>query len=127
MPRTYLVHATTMPDRDALQGAINALKFKLTLDHGYAPFVTTGYLPCTVEGEDAGVDLRFDAASADGSQPACMRVKWGGDPREALCACIIAAAMASGFAAQVSDPDKDEAVAVEALLKKARALLEDSF
>jgi hypothetical protein len=127
MPRTFLILAPEMPDRAALQAAIQSLKFKLTLDDGYAPFETAGYLPCTVEGEDAGVDMRFEAAAAEAQGRACMRLKWSGDPREALSACIIAAAMVSGFGAEVQDPDKGEVVPAEALLKKAKTLLADSF
>ncbi len=52
-----------VPTRAALQKAIDGLKFKLTLDNSYVPFQTSGYLPCTLDGEDAGFDIRFQAVA----------------------------------------------------------------
>jgi hypothetical protein len=130
MPRTFHVHAQAalMPELAALQQAIKALKFNLTVDEGYVPFETAGYLPCTLEGEDAGVDMRFerDVPGTDG-RDALMKLKWSGDPREHLSALILAAAMVHAFGAQVLDPDKGVPVPEAELLKKAKALLEDSF
>ncbi len=130
MPRTFHIQskADAMPDRDLLQSAIKALKFKLTLDEAYAPFETAGYLPCTLEGEDAGVDMRFerDVPGAEG-RDALMRLKWGGDPREHLSALIIAAAMTQAASAEVIDPDKGVTIEQAELLKQARELLEDRF
>ena len=54
-----------VPARQALQHAIRELKFPLTLDETYAPLETAGYLPCTLDGEDAGFDLRFKAMPDD--------------------------------------------------------------
>ena len=130
MPRTFHVHAaaSAMPELAALQAAIRQLRFKLTLDEAYAPFETQGYLPCTLEGEDAGVDMRFARDIADhGERDALMTLKWGGDPREELSALIIAAAMAESFGAEVTDPDKAGPIPASGLLRQARSLLEDSF
>jgi len=126
------------PDRAALQLAINRLGFKLTLDDGYQPATHQGYLPCTLEGEDAGVDLRFTAdaalpgsaqalSSEQGSRRLCARLKWSGDAREHLSALLIVVALAQDFDALVIDPDKGTQPATQDLLKQARALHEDSF
>lgn len=130
MPRTFHVHVLpdAMPDLHGLQAAIKQLKFKLTLDEAYAPFETQGYLPCTLEGEDAGVDMRFARdVPGQGERTSVMTLKWGGDPREHLSALVIAAAMASSFGAEVVDPDAATVVPSTALIKQARALLEDHF
>lgn len=61
MPRSYvalLAHAD-VPARKPLQEAITSLKFNLVFDGDYVPFETTGYLPCTFDGEDAGFNLKF--------------------------------------------------------------------
>lgn len=102
----YLKRAD-VPARKALQQAINALAFPLTLDDGYVPFETSGYLPCTLDGEDAGFDLRFkDAASgaietAIGDRDVAISCKWGGDPREEAAALAVCAALAISFDAIV--------------------------
>lgn len=130
MPRTLHVHAPpdAMPDLSGLQAAIKQLKFKLTLDEAYVPFETQGYLPCTLEGEDAGVDMRFTRdMPAQAVRTSVMTLKWGGDPREQVSALIIAAAMATSFDAEVRDPDTATVLPSAALIKQAKALLEDQF
>lgn len=130
MPRTFhiLAAAASMPDLSMLQAAIKSLKFKLTLDEAYQPFETQGYLPCTVEGEDAGVDMRFESGiQGQGARDARMTLKWSGDPREHLSALVIAAAMATSFDALVLDPDKEAELSTASLLKQARAIQEESF
>jgi hypothetical protein len=97
-----------VPLRRALQEAIGRLGFKLTLDDAYAPFETAGYLPCTLDGEDAGFDLRFqDVADvppalkgAVGDRGAAIVFRWAGDPREEL------AALANEFGALVCEHDR---------------------
>jgi hypothetical protein len=132
------LNAERMPALADLQAAIKRLGFKLTLDEAYAPFETNGYLPCTVEGEDAGVDMRFDRdaslpdtaqalAAEQGSRRAVMRLRWSGDAREHLSALIIAVALAQDFDALLIDPDKGTQAVPATLLKQARSLQEESF
>ena len=82
-----------VPARKPLQAAIYQLGFKVVLDNSYEPFETKGYLPCTLDGEDAGFDLRFqhveegissNLASAIGGRDAAMKFRWAGDPRGAV-------------------------------------------
>ena len=80
-----------VPDRQRLQEAVKQLRFKLTIDEAYVPFECSGYLPCTLDGEDAGCDIRFGDATAcaadaayvqaqrDGRDTA-MLFRWSGDP-----------------------------------------------
>jgi hypothetical protein len=118
-----------VPVRKALQQAIDKLAFQLKLDDGYAPFETSGYLPCTLDGEDAGFDLRFKEAGADGSNVSDMGArstkiscKWGGDPREEASALIVCAALVNDFQALVKGGD--EFLTGEQLLGLARAALD---
>jgi hypothetical protein len=115
---------------------VSALKLGLTLDDGYAPFKTSGYLPCTLDGEDAGFDLRFkDVTAADlaatptvqsnvGDRDAAMSFKWGGDPREQAAAYGVCAALAKNFGAVVQQGDADVLLSFEGLLAKAQAALD---
>jgi hypothetical protein len=127
-----------MPVRAQLQSAVTRLGFKLTLDDAYAPFETQGYLPCTVEGEDAGVDMRFERnanvpgtaqslAVEQGDRRAVMRLRWSGDAREHLSALVIASALALDFDALLLDPEDGSQVMAATLLKQARSLQEESF
>jgi hypothetical protein len=84
-----------------------------------SPFETSGYLPCDLDGEDAGFDLRFKdvAADADGRNVA-LACKWGGDPREEAAAAIFCAALAREFGAIVRQDDSE--IGFEPLLAMAK-------
>lgn len=127
-----------MPERAALQAAIKKLGFALTLDEAWVPFQTTDYLPCTLEGEDAGVYVRFarDAAlpeaaaghaAARGARSAEVQLRWGGDKREELAATIIAGALADTFDALVLEPDRGVRKSTSGLKAHARELHENTF
>jgi hypothetical protein len=61
MPRALTIYlkSTDVPMRKALQKAVDELNFGLTLDEAYMPFEMAGYLPCILNGEDAGFDMWF--------------------------------------------------------------------
>lgn len=138
MPRTQtaFLERKDAPSRKALQEAIDGLKFKLALDDGYAPFKTSGYLPCTLEGEDAGFDIRFqdvDAAEVAkypalaaqiGARDAAIAFRWSGDVREFASAMIVGAALAKNFGAIIHEPDGDALCPAEKLIAKAREAVE---
>lgn len=127
MPRSYLalLARADVPARKALQQAVDGLKLKLSLDAAYVPFETSGYVPCTLDGEDAGFDLRFqdvDAALQEkaGDKDVALAFRWGGDPREEASVLIVCAALANNFGGLVHEPDADRLIAADALLAKAR-------
>ena len=118
-----------VPDRKPLQQSIDALSLPLKLDGDYAPFETSGYLPCTLDGEDAGFDLRFGEVAADvatalhlGERNFAFNLKWGGDRREEAAALVFCAALAKDFDAVVQ---AGEALSVKQLLSKAKSLMEE--
>ncbi len=130
---TAYLKRTDVPQRAALQAAIKALKFPLTLDDAYVPFETAGYLPCTLDGEDAGFDLRFKEAAAElpeglkasaGDRDMAMAMTWGGDPREAAAALIVCAALAKDFDAIVQEGGTETLLSFDALVAKAKAAQE---
>jgi hypothetical protein len=119
-----------VPARPALQQAIAALKFPLSLDDAYVPFQTAGYLPCTLDGEDAGFDLRFKDAAAElppalqphlGGRDTAIALKWGGDPREEVAALVVCAALAKKFGALVQEGGTQTLIAPDALVARAKA------
>jgi hypothetical protein len=118
-----------IPERKPLQQAIDALKLSLKLDDGYAPFETSGYLPCTLDGEDAGFDLRFNEVAADvlnarelGDRDVALSLKWGADPREEAAALIFCAALARNFDAVIEQSEAGERLSFEQLVARARNL-----
>ncbi|MFG1480191.1 hypothetical protein V5F53_16280 [Xanthobacter sp. V4C-4] len=133
---TVFLHRSDVPARAALQPALDALKLKLTLDDGYVPLKSTGYLPCTLDGEDAGFTLRFHDVAADldaaptlkaalDGRDVALDVKWSGDVREKVSALGVCAALAKGFGAVVHDPAGDRLLTADALLADVRAELDN--
>jgi hypothetical protein len=97
-----------IPMRAALQTAIHALGFKLTLEDDYVPFASSGYLPCTLDGEDAGLNIRFVSSDAIAGRDAAIVLQSGGDPREEATVVMIAAALANTFDAVIRDSSNSE-------------------
>jgi hypothetical protein len=131
---TAYLNRSDVPARKALQSAIDDLKLKLTLDDAYAPFETSGYLPCTLDGEDAGFTLRFDEAPKDPpaalaaaleGRDVAMSLRWSGDSREHSAALIVSVALAEKFGAILHDAEKDALLAPKKLLAKAKELTEE--
>jgi hypothetical protein len=111
-----------VPARNPLQQAIEALGFALKLDADYAPFETAGYLPCDLDGEDAGFDLRFKEMAPDAEgRDTGMACKWGGDPREEAAAAIFCAALVKDFGAVVREGETE--IGADALVAKAKKAL----
>jgi hypothetical protein len=121
MARTYTAYLNSeqIPALEALQAAIKSLGFKLTLDDAYAPMKFSGYLPCTLDGEDAGVTIKFEASQEVTGKDTVITLQWSGDPREQVSAVMITAAFAHAFAATVQDHNRHE-ISAEALVADAR-------
>jgi hypothetical protein len=116
-----------VPSRKALQGALDPLGFKVVVDDDYAPLTSKGYVPCALDGEDAGFDLRFQDVEAEtrskfdlGEDAVAMAFRWGGDPREELAALAVVVALAQQFGANVEEPGTGAALSADDLLAKAR-------
>lgn len=121
MARAYtaFLNANQIPDLGTLQAAIKALGFKLAVDDAYVPLQSSGYLPCTLDGEDAGITIRFAESNETAGKDTAITLQWSGDPREQVSATMIAATLAHGFAATVRDQNQ-QAASAEALVAEAR-------
>jgi hypothetical protein len=100
---TVLINQADFPLRASLQAAIKDLHFNLTVEDDYVPFVSSGYLPCTLEGEDAGLMMRFCKLEPPADKDGSVNLQWSGDPREKITVLMIASALASQFNASVLD------------------------
>jgi hypothetical protein len=107
------------------------------VDDGYLPFESSGYLPCTLEGEDSGFNIRFqdvdEAALPEkvkaeiGDRNIAIAFKWGGDKREFVSVMAVCAALAKNFGAIVHVPDDDLLYSTEDLLAKAKKAADTLF
>src|SRR3974377_1160838 len=127
--RTAYINRKDVPARADLQKAMDQFGFKVTLDHSYAPFKTSGYLPCTLDGEDAGFNMRFDEvasnpppalASGIEGRDTAIGFSWAGDPREELAALTVCAALVKQFGAIVHGADRYTLLPFDQLLAKAK-------
>jgi hypothetical protein len=120
-----------VPGRSDLQQAVDALGFKVTLDDTYVPMKSSGYLPCTFDGEDSGFTIKFLDVDAKAERPEALKAvlggrdveiafHWSGDPREVVCAMAVGAALTKAFGAIVYDAGDNGLVSGEDLVAKAR-------
>ena len=119
---TVLMNQADFPLRAPLQAAIKALHFNLTIEDDYVPFVNSGYLPCTLDGEDAGLMLRFCKLEKPTDKDSSVNLQWSGDPREKITVYIIATALASQFNASVLD-ENNAPISVSALMAMTKQAL----
>lgn len=121
MARSYtaFLNRDRIPDLSALQSAIDALGFKLVVDEIYVPLQNSDYLPCTLDGEDAGLTLKFAKSDNVPGKDTALTLQWSGDPREQVSVMMLAATFAHGFAATVLDQHQ-QAISADALLAAAR-------
>lgn len=128
---TAFLNRSQVPSRQALQEAIKGLRFKLTLDDGYAPFESNGYIPATLNGEDAGFEIKFvESAAQLGDAPqlqaqiedrdTAITLRGSGDPREEAAALMISATLAQSFGALVRRKGEDAFRSADLLLGDAR-------
>lgn len=128
---TAFMDRSQVPDREALQEALKSLKFKLSIDDAYVPFGCKGFIPCTIDGEDAGIEMRFiDSSESFADVPQLkaqiedrdtgINIKWGGDPREHTSAIMVAAALAQNFDALVYRDGEDAFRSSDQLVEEAR-------
>lgn len=124
---TLFLQRDQVPDRQTLQDAIKKHKFGLSVESEYVPFECSGYIPCTIDGEDAGFEIKFSESAAQtnipdlpGDRDVVIILRWGGDPRERCSALIIAAVLAYNFDSMVWDENTKTFHATEHLLQDAK-------
>lgn len=123
---TALLARGRVPDRAGLQTQVRTAGFtELRIDDAWLPLGPRAYVPCTLDGEDAGFDLRSDALIPPPGDDRDTRLvlRWSGDPREEAAACIVCAALARDAGALVYAAGPDELLGHADLVQRARRLL----
>lgn len=102
--------STAVPTRDQLQQAIDRTGFNLKLDPEYEPRANVGYVPCSLNGIDTGVEMYFDDSDEliesfrdlVEDRDCCISFRWGDDMLECACAMVVSYALAESFGSIVS-------------------------
>ncbi len=135
LQQTAYVTRANVPDRPALQAAVDALGFDCKIDTFYVPFQCSGFLPCVLAGSESGFEIYFEAAAdvlsdfpnlagTVGSRDVAITFRWGGDMSECACVLIVSAALAKSFGAIVHYQDDDMVYSDEQLVEEARSALQ---
>lgn len=130
----YLTRAN-VPDRTALQAAVDALGFDCKIDAHYVPFQCSGFLPCVLAGIESGFEIYFEPAAdvlsdfqhlapTVGSRDVAITFRWGGDMSECACVLIVSAALAKSFGAVVHYQDDDLLYSADELVAEANSALQ---
>ena len=130
LQQTAYVARANVPDRAALQAAVDALGFDCKIDAFYVPFQCSGFLPCVLAGSASGFEIYFEAAAdvlsdfpnlagTVGSRDVAITFRWGGDMSECACVLIVSAALAKTFGAIVHYQDDDMVYSAEQLVAEA--------
>lgn len=129
----YLQHEA-VPERAALQAAVDALGFDLKIDESYAPFRSSGFLPCMLKGKLSGFEIYFDEAaatlavcphlaSAVGSRDTAVGFRWGGRFEELVCVLMISVVLAGTFGAVVHYHEDDILYSADQLVDELKSAL----
>jgi hypothetical protein len=118
----------------ALQSAVDSLGFDCKIDNSYTPFVSVGFLPCTLNGQQSGFEIFFEdsaqvlkdfphLAAQVGDRSTAVTFRWGGDMAECACVLVVSAALAKSFDAIVHYQDDDLVYSDDQLLEEAHTAL----
>jgi hypothetical protein len=119
--RTASLAPDTFPDAAAINQALQAEKLRLTVDAEWSNREHEGYVPSTLDGEDAGFELKRTVVA--GGQ-LVLSLRWGGDVREQAALLGVSFVLASRFGATVADPETGETFGAEQLGRQYRELIE---
>lgn len=100
----------TLPNRNDWQSAIESCGFDFVLNSEFNPVSDSGFLPCKLNGKDAGVELYFDDSEETlgqflelaGDNDCCILFRWGGSMAECATAMIMSYALAKSYNAIIS-------------------------
>jgi hypothetical protein len=134
MLQTAYVARTRVPQREALQAAIDALGFDCKLDESYTPFKSRGFLPCNLCGKESGFEIYFEPtaglleqfpllARELGDREVAMTMRWGGDMAECACVMVVSAALANESDALVHYQNDDMLYSKDQLIEEANTAL----
>lgn len=134
MEQTAYLQHDAVPQRAALQVAVDALGFDLKIDDSYVAFESSGFLPCMLKGKLSGFEIYFDKAadrlaihphlaSAIGSRDVAVGFRWSGRFEELACVLIASAALAETSGAVVHYHEDDILYSTDQLMEELKSAL----
>jgi hypothetical protein len=123
-----------VPSRDQLQQAIDRAGFDLKLNPEYQPKSDAGFVPCSLNGSDSGVEMYFDDSDEliDSfrellqDQDCCISFRWGGDMAECACAMVVSYALAESFGAIVSYEGEPPSESLQQFREETESVVADA-
>lgn len=123
--------SSDVPTRDQLQQAIDRTGFNLALDPEYQPRTNHGFVLCSLQGIDSGVEMYFDdsdefiSSCRDLAQDrdCCISFRWGGDLLECACAMVVSVALAEAYGAIVSYEGEPPPETLQQLREETESIL----
>ena len=106
--QTAFLLRSSVPERKALQDAIDSLRFDCKIYEGYVPFQSSGFLPFVFNGTKSGFEIYFGTAAESiahvphvaahiGNRDIAIRFVWGSRIDELACVTIVCMALAKTF------------------------------
>lgn len=136
LEQTAYLARGSVPERAALQAAIDSLSFDCKIDESYVPFKSEGFLPCVLNGEQSGFEICFEPAAEVlnnfpsiatrvGARDTAITFRWGGDMTECACVLIVCAALTTDFGAIVHYQDDNIIYSTEQLVEEVCKALQE--
>lgn len=120
-----------VPSLQAWQEAIDQSGFDFQLDPTLKPFEDSGFLPCTLGGQEAGFEIYYDGSAElleqfDGLREGrdfCIQFRWGGSLAECASAMVASYALAKYFGAIVSYEGEPPFEELDDFLKETKEII----
>src|SRR4051794_10600327 len=112
LSQTAFLHRSRVPDSNGLEQAAKRLGFDLLLDRSFKAFVSSGFLPCTLQGKNSGFEIEFESPNEAldnfpnlretiGTRDTAISFHWSGDFFACASVQVVCAALAKEFGAIV--------------------------
>lgn len=129
--QSTILSRADVPDRASMQNAIDAIGFNMKIDESYEPFGSSGFLPCTLNGQPSGVEIFWEplhdilAAWPNlkelvAERDSAMTFVLHSDMSELVCALVLSAALCISFGAVSFYQDDNTLSSASELIEEAR-------
>ena len=123
-----------VPNREAWQNAITKHGFEFELDSKLTPFEDSGFLPCQLQGRDAGFEIYYDDSTdildtyayLRQDRNSCIMFVWGGSMTECASVMIASYVLAKEFGAIVSYQGEDPYESMDDFYNETLGCIEDA-
>lgn len=127
-----LIEKSKVPSRSDWQASIDKLNLQFELDPELKPFEDSGFLPCKLQGHEAGFEIYYtddpdllkDLSHIADHKDYCISFRWGGSMVECASVMIASYALAETFGAVVTYEGEDAMNDLDAFLTETKEIIE---